>query len=80
MNAIKIREPRYRDRAVLVARYKIGCGQDVTIEILSGAYKGFYKAKNEDVVNSPLEKLKTKNGSAIDVRAIPLDKFERIEA
>ena len=75
---IVIKSPRYHDRVVLVARYKLTCGQDATIKILYGAYKGIYKAKHQDIVNSPIEGLETKQGKMIAVRAIPLDVLERI--
>ena len=71
---IKIKEPRYRDRKVLVARYRIGCGEGLTIEI----QKGSYKVSNEDICASDIESMKTRNGSSISMRAIPLDKLERI--
>lgn len=75
---IKIKEPRYRDRKVLVARYRIPCGGGVTIEILKGSYKGVYKVSNEDICSSDIESMQTRNGTTISMRAIPLDKLERI--
>jgi hypothetical protein len=75
---IKIKEPRYRDRKVLVARYRIGCGEGLTIEIQQGSYKGIYKVSNEDICASDIESMKTRNGATISMRAIPLDKLERI--
>ena len=50
---IKIKEPRYHDRSVLIARYHIPCGQGVTIQILKGAYAGEYKVSNEVICASP---------------------------
>ena len=76
---IKIREPRYRDRRVLVARYRIPCGGDITIEILKGAYKGLWKATNATICSSPIESMKTRAGASIPMRAISLDDLERIE-
>lgn len=75
---IKIKEPRYRDGVVLVARYKIPCGGDITLEIEKGARAGIYKVKHEDIIKSPLEQLKTRAGKSIQVRAISLEKLERI--
>lgn len=77
---IKIREPRYRDQVVLVARYHIPCGNDITLEIEKGARAGIYKVKHEDIIKSPIESMKTRNGKAIQMRAIPLDYLERIES
>lgn len=76
---IKIREPRYRDQTVLVARFRIPAGCDITLEIEKGARKGIYKVKQEDIINSPLERLKTRSGNSIQIRAIPLDYLERVE-
>ena len=76
---IIIKSPRYRDRTVLLARYKLPCGQDVTIKITEGAYKGVYKIANEVICNSPIEGMETKQGKIIAMRAIPLDAMERVE-
>lgn len=75
---IAIKSPRYHDRVVLVARYRLTCGQDATIKILYGAYKGIYKARHQDIVNSAIEGMETKQGQIIAMRAIPLDALERI--
>lgn len=75
---IRIREPRYRDNTVLVARYRIPAGGDITIEIEKGARSGIYKCKNQDIVKSPIETMKAKNGSSISIRAIPFDYLERV--
>lgn len=76
---IVIKEPRYRDRSVLLARYKLPCGQGVEVMILQGAYKGLYYVSNEDICNSNLETMRTKAGKDIWMRAVPLDKLERIK-
>lgn len=75
---ITIKSPRYHDRTVLIARYKIPCGGDVDIEILYGAYKGKYHIKHETIINSPIEGMETKRGQIIAMRAVPLDAMERI--
>lgn len=77
--AINIKEPRYRDMTVLVARFRLPPAQDVEIEIEKGARKGFYRAKSEVICSSPIEFMKTKNGRKLEMRAIPLSKLERIE-
>ena len=76
---IKIKEPRYRDRKVLVARYRLACGSGADIEIMKGAMKGVYHASNETIINSDIESMKCRNGSTMQVRAIPLDLLERKE-
>lgn len=64
---IIIKSPRYRDRTVLLARYRLPCGQDV------------YKVPNDVICNSPIEGMETKQGKTIAMRAIPLDAMERVE-
>lgn len=76
---IKIWEPRWRDRTVLIARYKIPCGADFQIEIVKSAAKGLYRVTNELVCKSPIETMKTKSGKTIQMRAVPLDELERLE-
>lgn len=76
---INIIEPRYHDRCVLIARYKIPAGSDIQVNILQGAYKGVYNIKNEDICKSPVEGMMTKTGKLMSVRAVPIDKMERIE-
>ena len=74
---IEIIAPRYRDRTVLLARYRLPCGQDVDVKILRGAYKGFYRVSNEAIVKAPIEEMKTKAGKMMSMRAVPLDAMER---
>lgn len=78
MNTISIRSPRYTDGTVLLARYRIPCGQDVQVEIQHGAYKGRYVASNSAICSSKIESLKTRNGNTLSVRAVPLASMEKI--
>ncbi len=75
---IKIKEPRYRDRKVLLAEHNMYVGEDADVEILYGAYKGTYKVAWEDIDAAKQEYMKTKNGSSIPMRAVPLDKFKKV--
>lgn len=76
---IEIRAPRYRDRVVLLAKYRLPCGEGVDVRILYGAYKGVYHVSNDVICQSPVEPMTTKQGKQIAMRAVPLDKMERIE-
>jgi len=76
---ITIKQPRYHDRKVLIARYKIPCGKGVTIKILEGAYKGTYTVSNDVICASPIETLTTRYGEPISMRAIALDNLDRME-
>lgn len=75
---INIKAPRYRDKTVLLARYKLPCGCDAMVNIESGAYAGTYKVPNQAICKAPIEGLETKSGKFISVRAVPLDALERI--
>lgn len=76
---ITIKSPRYRDRTVLLARYRLPCGQDVHVKILYGAYKGIYNVSNDVICNSPIEGMETRQGKIIAMRAVPIDAMERVE-
>ena len=76
---ITIKSPRYRDRTVLLARYRLPAGQSVKVKILYGAYKGIYNVSNEVICQSPIEGMETKQGKIIAMRAVPIDAMERVE-
>lgn len=75
---IEIKAPRYRDRTVLLARYRLPAGQSVDVKILNGAYKGLYKVSNKAICESPIETMMTKRGTELSMRAVPLDALERV--
>lgn len=76
---IEIRAPRYRDRVVLLAKYRLTCGKGVDVKILYGAYKGIYHVSYKVICESPIESMTTKQGKQIAMRAVPLDNMERVE-
>ncbi len=76
---IKIRSPRYRDHVVLLAVYHLIPGNDIDIKIEHGAYKGVYHITNEAICESPIEPMTTKRGKQIAMRAVSLDKMERVK-
>lgn len=76
---IEIRAPRYRDRVVLLAKYRLTSGHGVDVKILYGAYKGVYHVSYKDICESPIEQMTTKQGKQIEMCAVPLDKMERVE-
>ena len=76
---IEIREPRYKDRRVLLARYKLPCGRDVDVRILKGRYAGVYHVTNNTICDSPIETMMTRYGKPIAMRAVLIDNMERIE-
>lgn len=76
---IEVWQPRWRDRKVLIARYRIPAGQDFKIKITQSVAKGVYLVKNETVRKAPIEMMKTRQGKEIQMRAVPLDELEKVE-
>lgn len=76
---IKIKSPRYHDRKLLIARYRIPAGADIKVEILTGSYSGIYKITSNTICHSPIEIMRTRNGKSISMRAVSLDDIERLE-
>lgn len=78
-NVIHIKEPRYNDRRVLVARWRIPAGQDIIVAIQKGAFRGLYKATNKVICQSPIEPFTSRSGVTFQVRAISIDDLERMD-
>ena len=76
---VEIFEPRYRDRCILIAKYKICPGYPMQIRILKGSYKGKYRIPAKVLSGGPYEIMKTKTGKNIEMKAIALDSLERME-
>lgn len=75
VNQILIWEPRWHDRVVLVAEKRILPENQVIIQ-----HKDFPRSfyiTEEQAKKFPLEQMKTKAGSTIAVRAIPLSELEK---
>lgn len=68
---ITVWEPRYHDRTILIACYKVA--NNNTIKITKGAYKGKYKLSGIAARSYPKES----NGT-IMCYAVPIDKLQRI--
>lgn len=75
---LEIIEPRYRDHSVLLAQYKLTPGYPAKIHIRRGAYSGDYEVSAKDIASAPSEMMKTKNGSRISMKAVPLKCLVRI--
>lgn len=77
---IEIWEPRYRDRTVLLADYRLRAGEDAEVKIVKGYYAGNYKVSSDAIDEAQRETMKTKKGSEITVVIIPLEKLEKQDA
>lgn len=70
---ISVWQPRWHDRKVLVAQYKVKKGMNI-IKITEGAAQGKYQMSEVAIRSYPLE-----TNGAILCYALPLEKLERIE-
>ena len=75
INQILIYEPRWHDRVVLVADRRILPENEVIIQHHDFP-RSFY-ITGEEARKHPLEQMRTKQGSTIAVRAIPLSELEK---
>ena len=73
LNRFDIRQPRWRDRVVLLAKYKVGQHNAIIFEEVKSLPGEFYLS-GEIIKDCPLES----NGT-IACYAVPLDKMERLE-
>lgn len=69
---INILEPRYHDRKVLIATYKVEPMMNL-INIVKGAYKGFYRAPGKDIKSCTVD-----DNGKISCYAVPIEKLERL--
>ena len=76
---IEIWEPRYRDKTVLLADYRLRAGEDAKIKIVKGYYSGNYKVDGDTLAIAERETMKTKKGGEITVVIVPLDKLVKEE-
>lgn len=74
---IEILSPRYRDRTILIAPWKIAYGHPAGITIKYGAYKGDYTAPWKALKNASTTQIKTKTGKLLDMLVVSLDDLER---
>lgn len=76
---IEIGTPRYHDRILSIAVYKIPQGIDFPVRILEGAFAGTYLVRSKVVNQSNIGYIKSRDGQKVAMREIPLDRLERIE-
>ena len=75
---IEVFEPRYRDRVVLLAKYRLQEGRDQVVRITKGAYKGDYMVTWEDIKNAKDDVMSSKTGFEVKLKAVALDKLKPI--
>lgn len=79
IRTITVFEPRYRDRVVLLAKYRLPKDDLIQVKITKGAYKGLYEVKAEDIRAAKSETMMSKQGQPIAMKAVPLDKLVAVE-
>lgn len=71
---IEIWSPRWHDRVVLIAKYKVHSGINEVIFTKAKNLKGFkFKIQGIEISKCPIE-----NNGTIDCYAVPFDKLERM--
>lgn len=72
-------QPRWRDRSVLLADFKIGAHNVITFP-KTPSYAGEWYISGENAKHFPIEPMKTKSGTTMIMRCVPLGELERYEA
>ncbi len=76
MNTIQILNPRWHDRKVLVADWKLGVMNEIVIKHASFPAPLYISGK--DAMRFPTETKRTKSGAPFVVRVIPFDAFRTV--
>lgn len=74
-NELEVWQPRWRDKVVLLADRKLGEHNIVTITKAGKSWDGKWYVSGKTARLYPIEQLKTKSGSTLPVRAVPLDEL-----
>ena len=75
MRPIEIWQPRYKDKKVLIAKYRVSSGTNKIVFTRAKHLKGItFKIDGMEIAKHPIES----NGS-IPCYAVPMDKLEKIE-
>lgn len=75
---IEVYEPRYHDRTVLLANWKIAQGYPAEVRIKSGSYKGDYIVPWSALAYASITNIKSRQGKKIPMRVVKLDDLERM--
>lgn len=76
MNEIDIIAPRWRDRTILLAEWKLGVMNKIIVR--DKHFPQPLYISGEKVRKFPVEELKTKQGTRFTVRAVPISKFSTV--
>ena len=71
-NRIEIWQPRWKDRVVLISKYKVGLHNQIEFTKTKSLPDVYYLSW-EDITNSPLE-----TNDKIPCYAVPMDKLKRL--
>lgn len=76
---VDIKEPRYHDRAVLIARYHISGHRHFLVEIQKGAYAGLYHCSPDCIAKGWYEEMNAKSGGKIPMLVVELRNLINLE-
>ena len=74
MQVIKIIQPRWHDRKVLVAKWKVGEYNQILIN--HSSFKQPLYMSGQKIRNYPIERVERKHQPSFEVYAVPIDDFE----
>ena len=70
---IEIWQPRWKDRTVLIAKYKVGAHNEIVFTKTKSMPDSYYLS-GKDIQSSPLD-----SNSKIECYAVPMNKLELLE-
>lgn len=73
-NKIEIWQPRWHDRVVLIAKFKVGRHNIITFS-KAPTLKGEWYMSGETITKYPIETIKSKSGTTVPMYAVPLDEL-----
>lgn len=73
VNAIDIWQPRWKDRTVLIAKFKVATHNSITFS-KTKTMPGEYYLSGEEIRKHPIN-----NNGKLDCYVVPMDKLEKLE-
>lgn len=77
---IEIFEPRWRDRTVLIAKFRVGgTNSDIKIKILKSSLAGEYIVPKEALQTAKSHTMMSKQGQPISMYVVPIDSLRKVD-
>ena len=71
---VEVWEPRYHDRTVLVAPWKLTKGKNI-IRVMKGYYQGVYSLDYDEIAQCEKTTIKSKTGGDVEMYCVPISKL-----